>query len=89
MSIGEVDYDPATGEVTDVRDWPGRPVDSRLQEVTLILSLAQGASTWRITGDNPPSARVTFEIPSSEFASMMKLVAMNGLPLKATFRVDS
>lgn len=86
--MAEVDYDPATGEVTNIRDLAGRRADVFISEVSLILSLAQGASTWRITGDNPPSARVTFEIPSSEFAQMMKLVAMNGMPLKATFSID-
>lgn len=68
--------DPETGEVLS-------------EEIELVLSIAQTASAWRVSGDTPPSAKVTLEIPANQFARAVRLMGWSGMPLKAVFSIDT
>lgn len=57
--------------------------------ITFMASIATGPTAWQISGDNPPSAKLRLEIPSSEIAKVMPVILMGETPLKVTIQPES
>ena len=52
--------------------------------VTFYASIVHGPTAWRVSGDNPPTAKLTVEIPATEIEKAMRVMLMGERPLRVT-----
>lgn len=54
------------------------------ESVTFYASIVTGPTAWRVSGDSPPTAKLTIEIPATEIEPAMRVMLMGERPLKVT-----
>ena len=52
--------------------------------MTFYASIVTGPTAWRVSGDSPPTAKLTIEIPATEIDRAMRVMLMGERPLKVT-----